>query len=150
DLDGVLTTTATLHAAGWRSTFNTFLDEWDGAHGTTTARFEVPDYATYVDGKQRQDGVRDFLASRGITLPPGSPSDPPSTTSVWGLGNLKQERVVAELATGHVEVFPGSVAWVRELREAGLKTAVVSSSQNCKAILEQVGITNLFDTRVDG
>jgi alpha,alpha-trehalose phosphorylase len=150
DLDGVLTTTATLHAAAWRSTFNTFLDEWDQTHGTTTARFERPDYATYVDGKQRQDGVRDFLASRGITLPPGSPNDPPSTESVWGLGNLKQERVVAELATGHVEVFPGSVAWVRELREAGLKTAVVSSSQNCKAILEQVGITNLFDTRVDG
>src|SRR5262245_27281600 len=81
DLDGVLTTTATLHAAAWRSTFDSFLDEWDDAHETTTARFEVADYATYVDGKQRQDGVRDFLASRGITLPPGSPDDPPSTTS---------------------------------------------------------------------
>ncbi|MBO0845189.1 MAG: beta-phosphoglucomutase family hydrolase [Nocardioides sp.] len=150
DLDGVLTTTATLHAIAWRSTFDTFLDEWDAAHGTTTPRFEVADYATHVDGKQRQDGVRDFLASRGITLPPGSPDDPPSTTSVWGLGNLKQERVVAELTSGNIDVFPGSIAWVRELREAGLKTAVVSSSQNCAAILDQVGITNLFDTRVDG
>jgi alpha,alpha-trehalose phosphorylase len=150
DLDGVLTTTATVHAAAWRSTFDTFLDEWDTAHGTTTARFEADDYAANVDGKPRQDGVRDFLASRGITLPPGTPDDPPSTETIWGLGNLKQERVVAELATGIVEAFPGSIAWVRELREAGLKTAVVSSSQNCAAILAQAGITNLFDTRVDG
>ncbi|HJU98317.1 MAG TPA: HAD-IA family hydrolase, partial [Jiangellaceae bacterium] len=149
-LDGVLTTTATLHEAAWRSTFDMFLDEWDRAHGTTTARFEVADCAAYVDGKPRQDGVRDFLAARGITLPPGAPDDPPSTETVWGVGNLKQERVVAELATGLVEVFPGSIAWVRELREAGLKTAVVSSSQNGAAILAQAGISNLFDTRVDG
>lgn len=150
DLDGVLTTTATLHAAAWRNTFDAFLDEWDAAHGTTTPRFELGDYAAHVDGKPRQDGVRDFLASRGITLPPGAPDDPPSTETVWGLSNLKQERVVAELATGLVEVFPGSIAWVRELRGAGFKTAVVSSSQNCAAIMEQAGIANLFDTRVDG
>ena len=149
-LDGVLTTTATLHETAWRSTFDAFLDEWDAAHGTSTARFEVADYAAYVDGKPRQDGVRDFLAARGITLPPGTHDEPPSTQTVWGLGNLKQERVVAELATGLVEAFPGSIAWVRELREAGLMTAVVSSSQNAAAILEQVGISNLFDTRVDG
>jgi alpha,alpha-trehalose phosphorylase len=146
DLDGVLTTTATLHEAAWRSTFDAFLDEWDAAHGTSTARFEAADYAAYVDGKPRQDGVRDFLEARGITLPPGTHDEPPSTRTVWGLGNLKQERVVAELAAGGAEVFPGSVAWVRELREAGLKTAVVSSSQNAAAILAQVGISNLFDT----
>src|SRR3954470_18769633 len=151
DLDGVLTTTRALHAAAWRSVFDSFLDEWDQEHGSTTPRFDlVADYAAHVDGKPRQDGVRDFLASRGIVLPPGTPHDPASTESVWGLGNLKQERVVAELATGNIEVFPGSIAWVRELREVGLQTAVVSSSQNCAAILEQVGISNLFDTRVDG
>ncbi|MEV5551352.1 beta-phosphoglucomutase family hydrolase [Streptomyces sp. NPDC052309] len=150
DLDGVLTTTATLHEAAWRSTFDAFLREWDAAHGTSTARFDAADYTAYVDGKPRQDGVRDFLEARGITLPPGTPDDPPSARTVWGLSNLKQERVVAELATGRVEVFPGSIAWVREVREAGLKTAVVSSSQNCAAILECVGISNLFDTRVDG
>src|SRR5215472_9232604 len=150
DLDGVLTTTATLHEAAWRSTFDAFLDEWDAAHGTSTARFDAADYAAYVDGKPRQDGVRDFLEARGITLPVGTPDEPPSTQTVWGLGNLKQERVVAELAAGGAEVFPGSIAWVRELREAGLKTAVVSSSQNAAAILAQVGISNLFDTRIDG
>ncbi|MBD0323248.1 MAG: beta-phosphoglucomutase family hydrolase, partial [Aldersonia sp.] len=150
DLDGVLTTTATLHEAAWRSTFDMFLHEWDTAHGTNTARFDVADYRAHVDGKPRQDGVRDFLAARRITLPPGTPDDPPSTQTVWALSNLKQERVVAELATGLVEAFPGSIAWVRELREAGLATAVVSSSQNCAAILAQVGISNLFDTRVDG
>lgn len=150
DLDGVLTTTATLHEAAWLSTFATFLDEWDAAHGTTTARFEVSDHAAYVDGKPRQDGVRDFLEARGITLPLGTPDEPPSTQNIWGLANLKQERVVAELAAGRVEAFPGSIAWVRELREAGLKTAVVSSNQNAAAILEQAGISNLFDTRVDG
>src|SRR5262245_41839957 len=150
DMDGVLTTTATLHEAAWRSTFDAFLDEWDAEHGTSTPRFDVADYAAYVDGKQRQDGVRDFLGARGITLPLGNPDEPPSTQTIWGLGNLKQERAVVELATGHVEAFPGSIAWVRELREAGLKTAVVSSSQNCAAILERVGITSLFDTRVDG
>src|SRR5262245_31236445 len=133
DLDGVLTTTATLHEAAWRSTFDTFLDEWDATHGTSTDRFEVADYAAYVDGKPRQDGVRDFLEARGIKLPPGTSDEPASTQTVWGLGNLKQERVVAELAAGRVEAFPGSIAWVRELREAGLKTAVVSSSQNCAA-----------------
>jgi alpha,alpha-trehalose phosphorylase len=84
DLDGVLTTTATLHAAAWRTTFDRFLDEWDTAQGTTTARFEAADYAAYVDGKPRQDGVRDFLAARGITLPPGAPDDPPSNETVWG------------------------------------------------------------------
>src|SRR3712207_7666630 len=78
DLDGVLTTTATLHEAAWRSTFDTFLDEWDAAHGTSTARFEIADYAAYVDGKPRQDGVRDFLETRGITLPSGTPDEPPS------------------------------------------------------------------------
>ncbi|NIY62386.1 beta-phosphoglucomutase family hydrolase [Streptomyces malaysiensis] len=150
DLDGVLTTTAALHEAAWRSTFDTFLDEWDATHGTSTARFDAADYAGHVDGKARQDGVRDFLAARGITLPPGTPDEPSSTRTVRGLGNLKQERFVAELATGRAEAFPGSIAWVREVREAGLKTAVVSSSQNCAEILERVGISNLFDTRVDG
>ncbi|MER5476823.1 beta-phosphoglucomutase family hydrolase [Streptomyces sp. NPDC002734] len=150
DMDGVLTTTASLHEDAWRSTFDAFLREWDAVHGTSTARFDAADYTAYVDGKPRQDGVRDFLDARGITLPPGTPDDPSSTRSVWGLSNRKQERVVAELATGRVEAFPGSIAWVREVREAGLRTAVVSSSQNCAEILNCAGLGNLFDTRVDG
>src|SRR6516164_7032614 len=150
DLDGVLTTTRAVHAAAWKHSFDEFLATWDAEHGTRTARFdESADYASHVDGKPRQDGVRDFLASRGIKLPEGDPDSPPEEESVWGLGNRKQLLVEERIAQG-VEVFPGSVAWVRELREAGIKTAVVSSSRNCATVLTYAGISDLFDTRVDG
>ena len=150
DLDGVLTTTRAVHAAAWKYSFDEFLSAWDAQHGTKTARFdERADYATHVDGKPRQDGVRDFLASRGIELPEGEPDSPPGEESVWGLGNRKQLLVEERLRQG-VEVFPGSVAWVRELRQNGLKTAVVSSSRNCATVLTYAGIWDLFDTRVDG
>ena len=151
DLDGVLTTTRTVHAAAWKDTFDQFLQSWDAEHGTATPSFsEVDDYVAHVDGKPRQDGVRDFLASRGITLPEGTPDSPRDEISVWGLSNRKQLLVEEELERIGVEVFPGSVAWVRELREAGLRTAVVSSSRNCASVLEYAGISNLFDERVDG
>jgi alpha,alpha-trehalose phosphorylase len=151
DLDGVLTTTRAVHAAAWKHSFDEFLAEWNTEHDTRTARFdESADYTNYVDGKPRQDGVRDFLASRGIKLPEGEPDAPPEELSVWGLGNRKQLLVEERLAQGGVEVFPGSVAWVRELRDAGIKTAVVSSSRNCAAVLTYAGISDLFDTRVDG
>jgi alpha,alpha-trehalose phosphorylase len=151
DLDGVLTTTRTVHAAAWKRALDGFLGSWDRRHGTRTAAFdERADYAAHVDGKPRQDGVRDFLAARGIHLPEGTPDSAPGEESVWGLGNRKQLLVEDELERSGVEVFPGSVAWVRELREAGLRTAVVSSSRNCATVLDRAGITNLFDTRVDG
>jgi alpha,alpha-trehalose phosphorylase len=150
DLDGVLTTTRAVHAAAWKHSFDEFLAAWDARRGTRTARFDqIADYADYVDGKPRQDGVRDFLTSRGIKLPEGEPDSPPGEESVWGLGNRKQLLVEERLRQG-VEVFPGSVAWVRELRENGLKTAVVSSSRNCAAVLAYAGISDLFDIRVDG
>lgn len=151
DLDGVLTTTRTVHAAAWKRAFDDFLDGWDRAHGTHTPRFDDRvDYAAHVDGKTREEGVRDFLASRGITLPPGGPDSPPEEDSWWGLGNRKQLLVEEELERSGVEAFPGSVAWVREIREAGLRTAVVSSSRNCAAVLQHAGIAKLFDARVDG
>ncbi|MBO0692297.1 MAG: beta-phosphoglucomutase family hydrolase [Acidimicrobiaceae bacterium] len=151
DLDGVLTTTRAVHAAAWKQTFDEFLLTWDKQRGSTSAPFDDhADYAAYVDGKPRQDGVRDFLASRGIELREGRPDSSPEEESVWGLGNRKQRRVEAELKRVGVEVFPGSIAWVRELREAGLSTAVVSSSRNCADVLAYAGITNLFDTVVDG
>ena len=151
DLDGVLTTTRTVHAAAWKRTFDEFLSAWDAAHDTSTPSFdESSDYASHVDGKPRQEGVRDFLTSRGISLREGKPESPPEEVSVWGLGNRKQLLVEDELERTGVQVFPGSVAWVRELREAGLKTGVVSSSRNCAAVLELAGITKLFDVRVDG
>jgi alpha,alpha-trehalose phosphorylase len=151
DLDGVLTTTRTVHAAAWKRAFDEFLGEWDAEHGTENATFDDhTDYAMYVDGKPRQDGVRDFLTARGIELPDGSPESPPDENTVWGLGNRKQLIVEDELEQRGVEVFPGSIAWVRELRDAGIKTAVVSSSRNCAAVLEYAGISQLFDARIDG
>ena len=151
DLDGVLTTTRAVHAAAWRQTFDGFLASWDVVHGTSTARFDdQSDYAVYVDGKPREAGVRDFLASRGITLPEGGPDSPPAEDSIWGLADRKERLVEAELKRHGVQAIPGSVAWIRELREGGIKTAVVSSSRTCAAVLESAGITNLFDTRVDG
>jgi alpha,alpha-trehalose phosphorylase len=151
DLDGVLTTTRTVHARAWKRTFDAFQAGWDAAHGTVTQPFDVhSDYVEYVDGKPREEGVRDFLASRGIELPMGTSSSPADEDSIWGIGNRKQQLVAEELERTGVEVFPGSIAWVRELREAGLRTGVVSSSRNCAAVLEYAGITKLFDTRVDG
>ncbi len=151
DLDGVLTTTRTVHAAAWKRTFDEYLDAWDAAHDTRTPRFdERTDYAAHVDGKTREEGVRDFLTSRGITIPPGTPDSPPDEESWAGLGHRKQLLVEDELRRNGVEAFPGSVAWVREVREAGKSTGVVSSSRNCAAVLEYAGIANLFDVRVDG
>src|SRR5678816_1504821 len=98
DLDGVLTTTRAVHAAAWKRAFDEFLADWDAGNGTSTEPFDDhADYATFVDGKPRQDGVRDFLASRGIELPEGDPEDPPDQETVWGLGNRKQLLVEEEL-----------------------------------------------------
>jgi alpha,alpha-trehalose phosphorylase len=151
DLDGVLTSTRGVHAAAWKRTFDEFLGSWDARHGTKNALFdERSDYATYVDGKPRQAGVSDFLEARGIELPEGEPDSAPEEESVWGIANRKQLWVEEELERAGVEVFPGSIAWVRELRWSGLKTAVVSSSRNTSAVLASAGITNLFDAQVDG
>ena len=151
DLDGVLTSTRALHRAAWKQTFDEFLAEWDERRGSENQPFDDRgEYATYVDGKERQDGVRDFLASRGIELPEGDPDSPPEEESVWGLSNRKQILLEDQLDRVGVEVYPGSIAWLREVRQAGLSTAVVSSSRNSPAILDYAGITNFFDTVVDG
>ncbi|MBV9415284.1 MAG: beta-phosphoglucomutase family hydrolase [Solirubrobacterales bacterium] len=151
DLDGVLTSTRAVHAAAWKRTFDEFLAGWDARHSTQNAPFdERADYAAYVDGKPREAGVRDFLDSRGIELPEGEPDSSPEEESVWGVANRKQRLVDEELERAGIEVFPGSVAWVRELRWSGLKTAVVSSSQNATTVLAHTGIANLFDAQVDG
>ncbi len=151
DMDGVLTTTRRMHAHAWKRTFDEFLDAWDAKHGSQTVRFSVSeDYPAFVDGKPRHEGVRDFLASRNIALPEGGSDSPPTEWSIHGIGNHKQEFVEEALRVEGVEVFPGSVGWLRELRELGLKTAVVTSSTNCRAVLDAAGITDLLDARVDG
>jgi len=145
DLDGVITPTAEVHMSAWSAMFNGFLE----AHGHTPA-YSDRDYFDHVDGKPRYDGVRSFLASRGIELPEGDPSDPPSAETVHGLGNRKNELVLALLKRDGVESYPGSVRYVHAVREAGLHTAVVSASANCKDVLEAAGISDLFEVRIDG
>lgn len=151
DLDGVLTRTASVHAAAWKEMFDSFLRDRAAATGEPFVAFDpVRDYAAYVDGKRREDGTRSFLASRGITLPEGAPDDPPEAETVHGLGRRKNELVLKLIEEKGVEVFDGSVDYVRAVRAAGMRTAVVSSSANTVQVLKAAGITGLFDARVDG
>jgi beta-phosphoglucomutase family hydrolase len=151
DLDGVLTQTAKVHAAAWKQMF----DEYMKARAQKAGEEFVPfdgrsDYDEYVDGKPRYDGVRSFLASRGINLPEGSPTDPPSTETVKGLGNRKNELVLKLIEEQGVEPYEGSVRYVHAAVDAGLRRAVVSSSANCRAVLESADMLDLFEEIVDG
>src|SRR3954453_10178915 len=131
--------------------FDTFLQERAEETGEPFVPFDSgADYNAYVDGKPRYDGVRSFLASRGIELPEGSPDDPPAANTVYGLGNRKNELVLALLKRDGVEAYEGSVRYARAVRAAGLHTAVVSASANCKDVLEAAGIEDLFEVRIDG
>jgi beta-phosphoglucomutase family hydrolase len=150
DLDGVLTATAETHFASWKKLFDGYLRKRAEERGETFEPFGESDYRQHVDGKPRYDGVRDFLASRGIRLPHGSPQDPPSEETICGLGNLKNEILHETLEDEGVEIFQESIAWVKQLQERGIKTAVVSSSKNCQKVLEAAGIESLFEVRVDG
>src|SRR5256714_6769863 len=151
DLDGVLTQTAKVHAAAWKEMFDAYLQERAKRTGERFVPFDpVADYDQYVDGKPRYDGVRSFLASRGIELPEGAPNDPPSAETVHGLGNRKNELVLALLKRDGVEAYEGSVRYVQAVRAGGLHTAVLSASANCKDVLEAAGIENLFEVRIDG
>jgi beta-phosphoglucomutase family hydrolase len=150
DLDGVLTDTARVHAEAWKRMFDGFLRGWARTHDQPFREFDYEaDYLPYVDGKPRYDGVRTFLASRGIVLPEGGLDDPPEAETVHGLGNRKNVLVHELLAEG-VEPYPGSVALVHQLHDDGIRTAVVSSSANCAAVLDAAGIAGLFEARVDG
>ncbi|WP_067462565.1 beta-phosphoglucomutase family hydrolase [Actinomadura macra] len=151
DLDGVLTDTAAVHAAAWKEMFDGFLRDRAERTGEAFVPFDpVKDYGGYVDGKKREDGTRSFLRARGIDLPEGTPDDPPENETVRGLGSRKNALVLKFIQEKGVKVFDGSVEYVRRVREAGLRTAVVSSSANTVQVLETVGITDLFDARVDG
>jgi len=151
DLDGVLTQTARVHATAWKEMFDGFLRERAGRTREKFVPFDpVADYDTYVDGKPRYDGVRSFLGSRGIELPEGKPSDPPSAETVYGLGNRKNELVLAMLKRDGVQVYEGSIRYVRAVRDAGLHRAVVSASANCREVLQAAGIEDLFEVRIDG
>ncbi len=150
DLDGVLTDTASVHAAAWKETFDELLARRAGPGIAFTPFDPVAEYERYVDGKPRLDGVRSFLASRAIELPEGTQHDAPSYDTVHGVGARKNELVLRKLAEGGVVAFPGSVALIRALRAAGRRLAVVSASENCTAVLRSAGLGDLFDVQVDG
>ena len=144
DLDGVLTDTASVHRKAWAQAFDEFL----------LKRGERPfsdlDYQGYVDGKPRYDGVRDFLASRGITLPEGQPDDPPGTETVYGLGNRKNDLLLERIRTDGVDVYEGSRRYLEAARDAGLRRVVVSSSANTEDVLRVTGLDKFVEGRVDG
>jgi len=151
DLDGVLTQTAKVHAAAWKQMFDDYLRaRATREHGAFVPFDAVDDYDTYVDGKPRADGTRSFLESRGVQLPEGEPDDPPTTATISGLGNRKNEIVLAKIHDDGVEPYEGSVRYVHAVREAGFPRAVVSSSTNCRDVLVAAGIADLFDARIDG
>jgi len=151
DLDGVLTDTARVHAAAWKQTFDELLARRASALGATPVSFDpISDYELYVDGKPRYDGVRDFLASRGIKLPEGERDDLPARETVCGVGNHKNELALELLARDGVPVFDTSITLLKHLRATGRPIAVVSASENCRAVLDAAGITDLFDAEVDG
>jgi beta-phosphoglucomutase family hydrolase len=151
DLDGVLTDTARIHAACWKEMFDDFLRQGAAGNNEPFRPFDIAsDYKLYVDGKARFDGVRSFLESRSVHLPYGEPDSPPNNETICGLGNRKDEMVKEAIGSEGVEAYEGSVAFVRRLRRQGIKTAVVSASSNCEAVLTSAGIADLFDARIDG
>ncbi len=151
DLDGVITKTALVHSAAWKKMFDDFLMDYAGRHHVEFKEFtHKDDYLPFVDGKPRYKGVADFLSSRGIDLPFGDPSDAPSMESVCGLGNLKNDAFNEVLRRDGVEVYPSTVALMKELREKGYRVGVASSSKNCEAVLAAAGLLSLVETRVDG
>jgi beta-phosphoglucomutase family hydrolase len=151
DLDGVITNTANIHATCWKQMFDEYLRKRAEQSGEAFRPFDVAtDYRLYVDGKPRFDGVRDFLTSRGIQLPEGTPEDAAEVETVCGLGNRKNNLVNHVLADVGVEPYEGTVQFIHQLRRDGFKVAVVTSSQNCTAVLKAAKLDDLFEVQVDG
>lgn len=150
DLDGVLTDTASVHAAAWKEMFDGYLHDRAEKLGEPFVPFDITtDYPKYVDGKRRPDGTRSFLASRGITLPEGTADDPPTADTVIGLGTRKNNLVHAVIARDGVTVFAGTVEYLEAVQAAGLRIAVVSSSANTEEVLRVTGLERFVETRID-
>jgi beta-phosphoglucomutase family hydrolase len=151
DLDGVVTDTARLHALSWKRVFDDFLERRARARGERFRPFDLgSDYLRHVDGRARRDGVRAFLDSRDVRLPEGSDDGPEDEDSVAGLARRKDALFTETLEREGVEVYDGTVRWIRHLRDAGLRIAVVSASHHCQEVLRAAGLETLFDARVDG
>ncbi len=150
DLDGVLTDSATVHAATWKVVFDAFLQRWAQKHGLSFQPFDIAaDYLDYVDGRPRSDGIRSFLASRGIDLPEGSDHDPDDAATVHALGERKA-RLFREALQEGIHAAAGAETLLKRLREAGIRTGVGSSSKNTSAILHSAGLDHHVDVCVDG
>ena len=148
DLDGVLTDTASVHRTAWKETFDALLKARDG---DGFRPFDADsDYNEYVDGKPREDGVRDFLMSRDIELPDGSPDDPTDADTVYGVGNRKNDLVQVAIKRDGVTVYEGSRRYLQQAQSAGLKRYVVSSSANTEMVLGVTGLAQYIEGRVDG
>jgi beta-phosphoglucomutase family hydrolase len=151
DLDGVLTQTAKVHSAAWKQMFDDYLRGRARRTDEAFVPFDpIREYDQYVDGKPRYDGVRAFLASRGVELPEGDPSDTPDTETIDGLGNRKNEIVLGLIREQGVQPYEGSIRYVEAVQAAGLRRAVVSSSTNCRDVLAAAGIQDMFEAIIDG
>jgi alpha,alpha-trehalase len=150
DLDGVITKTAVIHTQAWKSIFDEYLRLRENRNHEPFQEFSEKDYLTYVDGKPRYKGVKSFLESRKIFIPFGEPSDSPTKETICGIGNKKNKKFLELLREKKVEVYSSTIQLIKELRKKCIKIGVVSSSKNCKYVLESAKIEELFDTRVDG
>jgi beta-phosphoglucomutase family hydrolase len=151
DLDGVLTDTASVHAAAWKQMFDDYLRARAERNGTPFREFDVKaDYGPYVDGKPRLEGTDAFLRSRGIVLPAGGPGAAPDAETVYALATRKNDLVQEKIRTVGVTVYPGSVQYLKAVKDAGLATACVSSSANAAQVLDVAGLSSMIDHRVDG
>jgi len=151
DLDGVLTDTASVHNAAWKQMFDAYLRERADRTGEPFVAFDSgADYARYVDGRPRADGVRNFLRSRGIELPEGNPDDPSDAQTVHGLGNRKNDALQKAIERDGVTVYEGSRRYLKAAASADLRRVVVSSSANTEQVLRVTGLLELVEGRVDG
>ncbi len=151
DLDGVITPTALVHEQAWKALFDWFLTEHGAEHGAADrSSFEVSDYLDYVDGKPRYLGVQSFLASRGVELPEGDPSDPPGHATVAALGNRKNDEFNRIIERDGVDAYPGSLQLLDHLDRLGVRQAIVSSSKNAVPVLAAAGLGGRFEVIVDG
>lgn len=150
DMDGVITKTAITHTAAWKKMFDEYLQKRADENKEAFEEFTQKDYLAYVDGKPRYKGVASFLESRNIELPFGDPSDEPGDKTVCALGNRKNIAFNEVIARDGVEVYPSTEKLLNDLKDAGIKLGVASSSKNCAPVLEAVGLLSIFGARVDG
>jgi beta-phosphoglucomutase family hydrolase len=151
DMDGVVTDTASVHAAAWKRMFDEYLERRAQQADEPFVPFDPgDDYRRYIDGKPRSDGVRDFLAARRITLPEGDPGDPPAAETVHGLGNRKNGYFLDHLDKHGADAYPSTIELVRALRSQGVGTGIISASRNMTKVLDGAGVADLFEVKVDG